>query len=90
VQFEYCMLPVVYLTFPKLTGLKKAEAGSDMIMAKKKKKPVVLKEDCEEEEEEEEEWCGATVGEFREMHPTWVVMRNCLKQLHLSSRRMVQ
>jgi ATP-dependent RNA helicase DDX24/MAK5 len=40
-----------------MVGLKKAEAGSDMIMAKKKKKPAVLKEDFEEEEEE---WCGIT------------------------------
>ena len=39
-----------------MVGLKKAEAGSDIIMAKKKKKPAVLKEDFEEEEE----WCGIT------------------------------
>lgn len=38
-----------------MVGLKKAEAGSDMIVARKQKKPTVLKEDFEEE------WGGITV-----------------------------
>jgi ATP-dependent RNA helicase DDX24/MAK5 len=42
-----------------MVGLKKAEAGSDMIVAKKKNKHkqlVVSKEDFEEE------WCGIAAG----------------------------
>jgi ATP-dependent RNA helicase DDX24/MAK5 len=42
-----------------MVGLKKAEAGSDMIVAKKKQKQsVVSKEDFEEE------WSGITVDMY--------------------------